>query len=45
VDVGINVAKGEQIGEMGATGNTTGPHLHFEVRQGTVQRNPVGFLP
>lgn len=45
VDAGQNVAKGAQIGEMGSTGFSTGPHLHFEVRQGTVQRNPVGFLP
>ena len=45
VDAGDNVAKGQQIGEMGNTGNSTGPHLHFEVRQGTVQRNPAGFLP
>lgn len=45
VQAGQSVAKGEQIGEMGNTGNATGPHLHFEVRQGTVQRNPVGFLP
>jgi hypothetical protein len=45
VDAGDNVAKGQQIAEMGITGNTTGPHLHFEIRQGTIQRNPVGFLP
>jgi murein DD-endopeptidase MepM/ murein hydrolase activator NlpD len=45
VAVGDEVAKGEQIGEMGCTGNCTGPHLHFEVRQGTIQRNPIGFLP
>ncbi len=44
VDAGVNVAQGQQIGEMGVSGNATGPHLHFEVRQGTVQRNPVGFL-
>lgn len=45
VDAGDNVVQGQQIGEMGSTGNSTGPHLHFEVRQGTVQRNPIGFLP
>jgi len=45
VDAGDNVVQGQQVGEMGSSGNSTGPHLHFEVRQGTVQRNPVGFLP
>lgn len=45
VNVGDNLAKGQQIGEMGNTGNATGPHLNFEVRQNTVQRNPIGFLP
>lgn len=45
VEAGTNVVKGEQIGEMGSTGNSTGPHLHFEVRQGTLQQNPYGFLP
>lgn len=45
VEAGTNVVKGEQIGEMGSTGNSTGPHLHFEVRQGTLQQNPSGFLP
>jgi hypothetical protein len=45
VDAGENVTKGQQIGEMGTSGHSTGPHLHFEIRQGTVQRNPNGFLP
>lgn len=45
VEAGTNVAKGQQIAAMGSTGNSTGPHLHFELRQGTVQRNPYGFLP
>jgi len=45
VNAGDNVAKGQHIADMGSTGNSTGPHLHFEVRQGTVLRNPVGFLP
>ncbi|GAB4539174.1 MAG: hypothetical protein Kow0063_27730 [Anaerolineae bacterium] len=45
VEVGDSVAKGEQIGEVGSTGNSSGPHLHFEVRQNGIQRNPFGFLP
>lgn len=44
VEVGDNVTKGQQIAEMGQSGNSTGPHVHFEVRDGTVQRNPYGFL-
>ncbi len=42
---GQNVARGQRIGSVGATGNTTGPHLHFEIRQRGRQRNPLGFLP
>jgi murein DD-endopeptidase MepM/ murein hydrolase activator NlpD len=45
VNVGDEVAKGQQIAGMGSSGNSTGPHTHFEIRQGTVQRNPIGFLP
>ena len=45
VEAGSSVAKGQAIGEVGTTGNSTGPHLHFEVRKNQVQRNPFGFLP
>lgn len=34
VDVGDKVVQGDQIGTLGSTGNTTGPHLHLEVRPG-----------
>ena len=42
---GESVAKGAQIGTVGNTGNSTGPHLHFEVRYQGVGRNPFNFLP
>ena len=45
VVTGDSVAKGEQIGFMGSTGRSTGTHLHFEIRQHDIQRNPIGFLP
>lgn len=49
VKVGDVVQKGEQIGLIGDTGNTTGPHLHFEVRikksDGSVSRvNPLNYV-
>ena len=43
--VNDNVVAGEQIGVCGTTGLSTGPHLHFEVRQSGVPVNPVPYLP
>jgi murein DD-endopeptidase MepM/ murein hydrolase activator NlpD len=45
VIAGQGVQRGQVIGLIGCTGRCTGPHLHFEVRQGGVKRNPFGFLP
>ena len=42
--VGDIVLKGQYIGEVGATGRATGPHLHFEVREKGVPLNPNRFL-
>jgi murein DD-endopeptidase MepM/ murein hydrolase activator NlpD len=33
VEEGDSVVQGQAIGETGATGNVTGPHLHFEIRR------------
>ncbi|HVK55853.1 MAG TPA: M23 family metallopeptidase [Burkholderiales bacterium] len=44
VNAGDVVLKGQIIGELGSTGRSTGPHLHFEVRQHGAALNPKKFL-
>ena len=44
VKVGALVRRGQKIAEVGTTGRTTGPHLHFEVRQNGIALNPFRFL-
>ncbi|MCG6498157.1 M23 family metallopeptidase [Kitasatospora sp. A2-31] len=47
VKVGQAVTVGQQIGLSGATGNVTGPHLHFEIRTGSEYGSdidPIAYL-
>lgn len=42
--VGQTVAAGDEIGETGSSGRSTGPHLHYEVRHNGEPVNPLRFL-
>jgi len=44
VKVGQRVSRGERIGDMGASGRVTGPHLHYEVRAGGKAVNPMIYI-
>ncbi len=44
VVAGEKVGRGQEIGTVGLTGWTTGPHLHFEVYEGNKTVNPAKFI-
>jgi len=44
VSQGMKVAKGAEVGRVGSTGRSTGPHVHYEIWFDNVVRNPSNFI-
>jgi murein DD-endopeptidase MepM/ murein hydrolase activator NlpD len=45
VTAGQELKRGDQLGQVGSTGRSTGPHLHYEVRVGELPVSPQHYLP
>ena len=43
--LGEEIKRGDLLGQVGSTGRSTGPHLHYEVRLNDVAVNPGHYLP
>jgi murein DD-endopeptidase MepM/ murein hydrolase activator NlpD len=44
VRVGQKVKRGDKVAEVGNTGRTTGPHLHYEVKLNGISANPMRYI-
>ena len=44
IKVGVKVKKGQLIGYVGSTGNSTGPHLHLEISINGVKKDPLNYI-
>lgn len=44
INIGDHVSRGKPIGTLGNTGNSSGPHLHYEIRYAGESVNPMNFL-
>ena len=44
VSKGDRVQKGQVVTRIGSTGNSTGPHLHFEIRINGKHTNPMPYI-
>jgi murein DD-endopeptidase MepM/ murein hydrolase activator NlpD len=44
VEAGQRVRRGDEIGKVGSTGRSTGPHCHYEVRENNIPLDPMRFM-